>query len=193
MRKAIIGVILMGIIAAGCAEETVIAGIVRSPLPDVGAVTLPDIASGTPLTMKAEPGGLLLVYFGYTSCPDVCPTTLAEIRSALADMGDDAERVQVAMATVDPIRDTDEVMIGYLHSFIPDGHPLRTEDDGELLLAANALGAAYSVVENDEGEIEVAHTGHLYAIDDQGLLQITWPFGIQSDDIRSDIRILLNG
>jgi len=195
MKRTTLMLAVAAVVAAGCSSEPAeLAGIVRTPLPDVSQVALPAVADGEePFTMRAEPGGLLLVYFGFTSCPDVCPTTLSDVRSALAELGDDASRVQVAMATVDPMRDTPDVMTGYLRSFVPDGIPLRTEDDTVLRSAATAFGASYTVTTGDDGGIEVAHTGHLYAVDDQGLLQITWPFGVTDEDIASDLEILLSG
>jgi protein SCO1 len=72
--------------------------------------------------MRADDGEVLLVYFGYTSCPDICPTTMADIRLALeACHRDLAERVSVAMVTVDPERDTTEVLTGYLGYFFDRG------------------------------------------------------------------------
>ena len=169
------------------------AGIVRDPAPEVGDVSLPDLdTGGSDFPFIAADGEILVVYFGYTSCPDVCPTTLADLRRAMADL-DDAERVDVAMATVDPERDTPEVISGYLHSFFPEGHPLRTEDDAELRAAADAFGADYEVTTSEDGDVEVAHTGFLYAVDDAGELALTWPFGTTWEDMQGDLLWLLDG
>jgi protein SCO1/2 len=133
----------------------------------------------------------LIVYFGYTSCPDVCPTTMAGLRTVLQDLGDDADRVQVAMATVDPTRDTDEVITGYVQGFIPGGHALRTTDDAALRAVADVFGAFYQVTSADDGTEEVVHSGSVYAVDDQGRLRVTWTFGTPPADIANDIEILL--
>jgi protein SCO1 len=158
----------------------------------VAEVTLPDVSrSGTPFTMVAPDGGVLVVYFGYTFCPDICPTTLSDVRSALAAMGDDAERVEVAMVTVDPERDVDAVIGPYLQSFVPDGHALRTEDPTALAAAGDAFGADFHVITTSNGAIEVTHTAYLYAVDDIGTIRIVWPFGAEPDRIASDLETLL--
>jgi protein SCO1/2 len=166
-------------------------GFVRSPLPDVADLTLPDVGDGDqPFAMEAAGDGILIVYFGYTSCPDVCPTTMADVRSTLQKLEDDAARVSVAMATIDPARDTPEILTSYVETFVPGGHALRTDDDASLRAVTEVFGADYDVTTAADGEIEVVHTGSLYAIDDEGRLRVTWPFGTRSDDMARDLRIL---
>ena len=104
---------------------------------------------------------------------------------------DEAEKVNVAMATIDPERDTDEVITGYVQSFIPGAHGLRTDIPEDLREAADVFGADYGVSVDDEGTREVFHTAHLYAIDDRGLLQVTWPFGTEPESLATDIGLLL--
>lgn len=132
---------VIALLVASCGgDDAQLAGSVRTPLPELGGLALPDASrDGAPLAMRAPDRGLLIVYFGYTSCPDVCPTTLADLRKAFGELGDDAARVEVAMATVDPARDTDEVITNYVQSFIPGAHGLRTEDDALLSSVADAL------------------------------------------------------
>lgn len=169
-------------------------GLVREPPSQVDAVELPDVArSAAPTSLVPEPGALSLVYFGYTSCPDVCPTTLSDIRVALDDLPDGlAERVTVAMATVDPERDTDEVLTGYLAHFFEHGMALRTTDEGALAAAAGAFGAQYQVAPHVAGEYyEVAHTGVTYVVDDAGTVVVEWPFGFDSDAMAADLTALL--
>jgi protein SCO1/2 len=158
----------------------------------VGEVSLPDVGNGgEPLSFVGPDDGILIVYFGYTFCPDVCPTTLSDLRTALGDLGDDAQRVEVAMTTVDPGRDSDDVITGYLHAFIPDGHPLRTEDDAELRAAADAFGVEYSVIGGANGTVEVLHTAHLFAVDDTGEIRAVWSFGAEPETITRELRELL--
>lgn len=158
----------------------------------VDVVTLADAADGdAPFEFRAEPDGLLIMYFGYTSCPDVCPTSLAMLKSALADLGDDAGRIDLAMATVDPDRDTGEILTGYVRSFVDDAHALRTDDPDALRRAADAFGATYSVTTSEDGRVEVSHTGSMFVVDDQGDLLLTWPFGVRSDDVAADLEVLL--
>jgi protein SCO1/2 len=154
----------------------------------VGAIALPDVTNdGVPFTLTAAHDELLVVYFGFASCPDICPTTLSDLRRALEALGDGADRVEVAMVTIDPGRDTDEVMAAYLTSFIADGHALRTDDDELLRAAADAFGATFDVITTSDGQIEVSHTAYLYAVDDQGIVRIVWPFGAEPDRIAADL------
>ena len=184
---------LIALLAAACGSDAGgFSGYVRTPLPEVGEVGLPDVSSGgETFRMRAEADGILVMYFGFTSCPDVCPTTLADVRTALRELGEDAGRVSVAMATVDPDRDTAEVLGSYLAAFIPDAHPLRTDDPEALRSVADAFGADYDVTVADDGSVDVAHTANLYAVDAAGRLQLTWPFGTPADEMAADLRTLL--
>lgn len=177
------------------ADSNDLVGVTREDPIDVSAVTLPEERPGedpVPFTMRAADGELLLVYFGYTSCPDVCPTTLSDVKGALAELGPDADAVTLAMTTVDPQRDTAEVLDGYLDHFLDRYHVLRTTDPDELAAAEEVFGASSSVTTNDDGVIEVSHTGTLYAVDDQGTLLVEWPFGTPRDALVADLRILLD-
>lgn len=167
-------------------------GYVVDPPVDVSGVTLPVADGSGEFQMVAEPGGLQLIYYGYTFCPDVCPTTMSDVRHTLADLpADEAERIEVAMVTIDPARDSPEVITDYVHNFVPDGTALRTDDDAQLRAAADAIGANYEVTTNEEGEIEVSHTGELYAVDDTGTVVMQWPFGTSYESLTRDLRSLL--
>lgn len=161
---------------------------------DVSAITLPDVANdGAPFEMIAGEGGALVVYFGYTSCPDVCPTTMADLRTALATMGDTADRVSVAMVTVDPDRDVNQVLTDFIQYFVPGAHALRTEDSEALQAAGDAFGATFGVTKGSDGQVTVAHSPWLYAVDDQGALRIVWAFGTKPEAIAADLTDLLAG
>ena len=192
-RVALAALAALVLLLASCGgEEAEPTGIVRDPAPEMAGLSLPDAANGNAdFAFKADPGELLVVYFGYTSCPDVCPTTLADVRSALEDLGDDAQYVDLAMITVDPDRDDGERLTAYVQSFVPDSHALRTEDPDELWNVAQPLGAFYEVETADDGTVEVGHTAFLYGIDDAGMLQLQWAFGTEPEDLRSDFALLL--
>jgi protein SCO1/2 len=193
VRAAVLVVTVLA--AAGCGSDgdrRSYAGQVRQPAPQVDTVELPDAsAGGAPFAFRAADGGLLAVYFGYTHCPDVCPTTLADLRAALRDLGGDADRVGVAMVTIDPERDTGDVLTRYVQSFVDGAHAVVTDDDAQLQQAADAFGVTYSVTAVDGGEPEVVHSGFLYAVDDTGRLRLSWPFGTSADDIGADLDQLL--
>jgi protein SCO1/2 len=193
MRKLAVVASLLMVLGAACGSGTrELSGFVRTPPPDVSAAVLPDASSGgDAFDMRAEDGGLLIVYFGYTSCPDVCPTTLADLRDALTMLGDQAEHVRVAMVTIDPGRDSGAILTKYVQSFIPGAVALRTDNDAELRAAADIFGADYGVTATDDGKYEVFHTAHVYAVDDAGLLRVTWTFGTEAETIADDVRTLL--
>ncbi len=162
------------------------------PGQSVGSISLPDASNGgEEMAFSAAPGELLIAYFGYTSCPDVCPTTLSDLRSALRDLGADADRVDLAMVTVDPDRDTAEVLTGYVQSFVAGAHALRTDDAASLRAAADAFGASYEVATAEDGIVKVAHSAAMYVVDSSGTVTLTWPFGVKADDLRLDLEALL--
>lgn len=172
-----------------------IEGIVRPEPLQVGDLSLPQVAadgSETPFAFKADDGKLLFVAFGYTNCPDVCPTTLYDIKKARKQMGADGDRVQVAFGTVDPERDTPKIMNDYLGSFAPDGHPLRTDDADQLKSVQEAFGVTSSVVKNPDGSTDVAHTARSFVVDDQGNVVVEWSFGTGADVMASDLQLLLD-
>ena len=155
---------------------------------DVGDVSLPDVSNGgEPFAMEAPAGGALVVYFGFTACPDVCPTTMTDLRTALGDLGESADQVEVAMATIDPDRDSDAVITDYVQFFIPTAHALRTDDADALKQAADAFGVSYSVTTLEDGGVEVGHSPFLYAVDDAGAIRAVWAFGAEPDLIASDL------
>ena len=140
-----VGLVVVALVLAGCgasgsdddANASDLRGIVRTTPLEVGQVSLPEVGSGSGdrrrradgrFAVKAAPGELLVVYFGFTSCPDVCPTTLADLRTAREEVGADAAELPLAMITVDPARDTPEKLSSYLSTFSDRYRALRTDD-----------------------------------------------------------------
>lgn len=186
------------IIGACGGSETTLQGIVRDEPLIVGSVAVTDVTSagryadndGT-FEFRAEPGRLLVVYFGYTNCPDLCPTTLALVRAAKRELGDDGDRIDLAMVTVDANRDTPEVMNGFLASFTDAFHALVPADESELRAAEEAFLASSSILTDASGEIEVGHSATAYVVDSTGTVLVEWPFGIDKNVMIDDLRILL--
>lgn len=170
-------------------------GATRTPPLEVGAVTLPDVAESEPgpsFPMRAPDGGVLLVYFGYTHCPDLCPATFADIRIVREDLGRQADRVATAFVTIDPDRDTAAVMRDYLAHFLPSFHALRTSDPGALAQAQQAFAASSRRVDEGDGEYSMEHTASIYAVDDGGKVVVEWPFGTEPETLAADLRVLLD-
>lgn len=183
-------VLLLGACGAGGEHEFV--GLTRDPAPAVDVTEVPDVSrDGEPFRFVAPPDGLLVVFFGYTNCPDVCPTTLADLRRALTDLGDDAERIDTVMVTIDPARDAD-VVTEYIQGFVPEAHAVALDDDAVLQEVTLAFGVSYQVDVRQGGRVDVVHSDTtLFAVDDTGTLLLTWPFGTSSDDLADDLRQLL--
>jgi protein SCO1/2 len=173
-------------------EAAPLSGYTVEPAPDVSTVVVPKADGSAAVAMPATAGGIHLVYFGYTACPDVCPTTMSDLRRALSTLDEqDRADVSVSMVTIDPARDQGAGFANYVSRFIADGAALRTEDPAALRAAADAFGADYEVATNAEGEVEVSHTGELYAVNDQGRVVLQWPFGTDHQSLARDLQSLL--
>ncbi len=121
-----------------------LAGIVREPAPVVDATPVPSLTSpGGEVVFRADRGGFRAVYFGYTNCPDVCPTTMADwaitLRRLPAEL---AAQVSTVMVTVDPDRDN-AILPGYVESFVADAEAAGTTDADVLAAAAAPFGVSY--------------------------------------------------
>ena len=182
------------VLAGACRSDPPreLAGYRREPAPSVGELSLPDLsAAGDEFNLRADPGHLLVVYFGYTNCPDFCPTTLSDLKLATKRMKQaEAARIDVAMATVDPERDL-PILPDYIASFFDDGHALGTDDGRRLAEVAAPFGVSYNISEAADGSVEVSHTTSLYVVDDTGHLALTWQFGVSIDDLAADLTQLL--
>ena len=161
-------------------------GYSRTPAPqvtDLAFVDYSSVTSGEPYAMQAEPGELLLVYFGYLSCPDVCPTTFADIAVALEAMPADlAERVELAMVSVDPERDTGPEIATYLSVFVERNHGLLAPNEAALVEAGERFSAVWEVEEHEPGApYLVSHSAVTYVVDDTGSIVWEVPFGSEPD------------
>lgn len=148
-------------------------------------------SSGQKVKRSDFQGKLMLIYFGYTFCPDVCPTTLAEVKRAMDELGKDAGQVQVIMISVDPERDTPQRLNQYLRQF--DANFLGLTGDLQQIAEVAALYGIY--FEKHEGsaatDYSVDHTASLLVLDAQGHLKLVLPYGVTGKDIASDLRYLL--
>lgn len=153
-------------------------------------ISVTEAISNAPFELKAAEGELLVVYFGYTHCPDICPTTLVAVKNAKKKIGELASNVDLAMITVDPNRDTAEILPKYLSSFTDKFHALIPSTQEELRTAEKAFDATSSVTEVD-GKIEVVHGGTCYVVDSTGKVVDEWPFGMDAESMAHDLKILL--
>lgn len=164
--------ILMTLALAGCDKpapwhETEITG----ALPDL-AFTMTRAGDGKTVTAADYRGKIVLLYFGYTYCPDVCPTTLSNISQALDKLGPKADDLRVLFVTVDPGRDTLPVLKQYAKAFAPQVQGLRG-DSGQLAALAKRYRVAYSVRPKTAGhDYEVSHGSAVYVFDRSGKIRL---------------------
>jgi protein SCO1/2 len=138
-------------------------------------------------------GNVVLLFFGYTSCPDVCPTTLSELRKVNEQMGSAATRMQVVYITVDPERDTPEKVQEYVSIFNPSfiGLSGSTEDLEPIWRGYGVYREVQKVSSSAAGYL-VNHTARVYLIDQEGNLRLSYSYGTPTEDIVHDLKILLN-
>ncbi len=146
---------------------------------------------GTPVDVTELGGELVLVYFGYTSCPDVCPTTMVSVDRALERIGDDVDRVRVLMISIDPARD-DPARVGeYVRSFDPAFRGVSGSVEA-VERVASTYGIFFAQDEPLEGGgYTMSHTSTLLGIDPDGHLRIVWPSVLDPDALAADISELL--
>ena len=135
---------------------------------------------------------LVLVFFGYTFCPDVCPLTLADVKVALSNF-EQRDKVTVLFVSVDPERDTPETVTEYVTSFDPEFIGLTADEFAKIQEVMLPFGAyaEKEEVNNSVASYLVNHTARLYlVIPDKGLM-LTYPFGFEAEDLRSDLAYLL--
>ncbi len=146
---------------------------------------------GQPRSLADFRGKVVVVFFGFTHCPDVCPTTLAELARAVKQLGPDGERVQVLMVTVDPERDTPDILKRYVTALDPRFVGL-TGDAEAIARTAREFKVFYQKSPGAAPEVySVDHSSGSYVFDAQGRLRLLVSYGQGADVIAHDIAQLL--
>jgi protein SCO1/2 len=152
---------------------------------------LPD-ADGRERTLKDFAGKVVVVFFGYTQCPDVCPTTMNELAEIRKLLGKDGERLQAVFVTVDPQRDTPEVLKAYLGNFDPSFVALRPASAEQLAALAKDFKIYYKRVEGrTETSYTMDHSAGSYVYDTKGQLRLFTRYGMGVKPLAGDIGQLL--
>lgn len=138
-------------------------------------------------------GKAVVLFFGYTQCPDVCPTTLASMRDVLARLGDDAKRVQVVFVTLDPVRDTPEVLAEYVKAFHPSFIGLHGDEATTAAVARDFKVFYAKQAGSTAGSYSIDHSTGSYAFDPQGRLRLLVRHGETPDNVAADLKLLLAG
>ena len=138
-------------------------------------------------------GKIVLLYFGYTHCPDVCPATLGTLSLALHDLGADADKVRVLFVSVDPKRDTTAVLKQYVNAFGPQFVGLRGTDD-QLESLTKRYRVAYSRDKPDtQGNYTVTHSSAVFIFDGEGKSRLLSLSSSKASEISQDLKRLISG
>lgn len=148
-------------------------------------------ADGQRFDLAAERGNVVLVYFGYTHCPDVCPTTLSDWARAKRALGADTTNLRFLFVSMDPDRDTPAIAQAYARQFDPAFLGV-TGSDAELEALKKAWSiAAYPEGDPRSGNYTVAHPAHTFVVDRQGRLRVLFEPGVRGEELANDLRKLL--
>ena len=141
--------------------------------------------------LSEQKGKIVLLFFGYTSCPDVCPVTLATFKQVNDNLGEDAQKVRFVMITADPDRDTPDKVAEYAARFNPEFIGLS----GDMTALASIWKELGVFVEKQESGSAagylVSHTASVYVLNQSGSLFMTFPYGTTATEIADDIRQIL--
>ena len=163
--------------------------VINPPLPLTDFVL--QTANEEVFRLSEQKGKIVLLFFGYTSCPDVCPTTLATFKQVYERLGDDAQKIKFVMITADPERDTPDKVAEYAARFNPEFIGL-SGDITKREAIWKELGVF--VEKQDSGSAAgylVSHTSSIYVLDQSGDLIMTFPYGTSATDMVNDLTQLL--
>ena len=153
---------------------------------------LPDV-DGQPRTLADWKGKVTVVFFGYTQCPDVCPTTMADLAAIRKSLGADGDKLQSVFVTIDPERDTPEVLKAYVANFGPGFTALRGTPD-QTAAAAKEFKVFYAKVPGrNSGSYTIDHTAVSYVFDPQGRLRLAERYGTGAEALQQDLKALIDG
>ncbi len=191
MKRLTMLVSLLLVVLVACGRQPAFKGTVLQdpvPAPDF---TLTD-QHGRPFRLSDQKGHVVLLFFGYTHCPDVCPTTLSIWKQVEAQLGDDAKKVRFVFITADPERDTPQRLREHLALFSPNfiGLTGTPEELAPVYQAYHVYVEKASEEQTAVGYL-VNHTSTTYVIDPQGRWRLTIPFGTPAEDVVHDVRLLL--
>jgi protein SCO1 len=158
-------------------------GVEISPAPSAPDFSSLSNQAGQSVGLKAYQDKVVLLFFGYTNCPDICPATMGRLKQVVADLGDKKDDVAVIMITTDPGRDTPEQLGNYLGNFNPDFQGLTGP-----ISALEETWKDYGVTVLDNG---ATHSTRIYVIDPSGHLRLTFPNEMSIEDMVSDLQVLM--
>jgi protein SCO1/2 len=148
--------------------------------------------TGKPRTLEDFKGEVVVLFFGYTQCPDVCPTTMSDLAQAMKLLGPQSDQVQVLFVTVDPERDTQEVLAEYVPSFNPTFIGLYGTPE-QLAATASNFKIFYTKQESEgKSGYTIDHSAGVYVFDKQGNVRVYVKYGQKPAEIAHDLKTLLD-
>lgn len=147
--------------------------------------------NGQPRTLADFSGKIVMVFFGYTQCPDVCPTSMTEMVAIKQQLGPDGDKLQGLFVTVDPERDRPDILKAYMAAFDPGFLALYTTPDKLAALAKDFKVYYKKVPGSTPTSYTVDHTAGSYVYDTQGKLRLFTRYGTPPEKTAADIRLLL--
>ena len=148
-------------------------------------------ADGKPRSLADWRGKVVVVFFGYTQCPDVCPTTMAELAQIRTQLGADGDRLETVFVTIDPERDTPEVLKAYVANFGPNVVALRGDAE-QTAAAAKEFKVFYAKVPGKTaGSYTMDHSAASFVFDPAGRVRLFVPYGADTKLLTGDVKQLL--
>ncbi len=191
-RTAIAALVVVGLGACSAEQKPAFKGIDITGAEYARQLALPD-ASGKPRSLADFKGKVVVVFFGFTQCPDVCPTTLAEIAEIKGKLGADGDKVQAVFVTVDPERDTPEIVGAYVAAFGRDFVALRGTVEQTQAAAKEFKVFFAKVPGKTAGSYTMDHTAGSFLFDPMGKVRLFVRQGGGVEAMAGDIKLLLAG
>ncbi|HEX3652902.1 MAG TPA: SCO family protein [Rhizomicrobium sp.] len=191
MRPLAILIVLLALAACGRGETRPGASDISGVMPDL-SFNMTRANDGAAVTADSYRGKAVLLYFGYTHCPDECPTTLANLANALHDLGPRANDVRVLFVSVDPVRDTLPILKAYVSTFAPQIDGLRGTGD-QIAALARRYRVLYRVTPSSGSkEAEVMHSDSTFFFDPSGHARYVTTRTDDTKAIAGDVKQLLD-
>ena len=187
-----IALITIGLLLAACSRT--FAGVAPNPIGPAPDFALTD-ENGQPFKLSDLRGKWILLAYGYTHCPDVCPLTLSRLRDVKKTIDANGDQLQVVFVTIDPERDSSDIMQKYVSHFdqaFPQKFKGLTGTPQEIAQAAKAYNVKYEKKASASAAgYSMGHTAEVYLIDPQFNWRMTFPFGVKAEEIAADLQYLM--